>query len=73
MKALQGSQPHGYGCSPPLRDKVPRGRGPGPSPGLLQTVQAEGDGACGLRAESKAAQAFPLRHAIGRASGFRHL
>lgn len=39
-----------------------RAPGPGHSPGLLQTVQAEGDTTRGLCAEPKAAQTLPLWH-----------
>lgn len=42
----------------------PEAEGQGDSPGLLQTVQTEGDTACGLCAESKAAQTLPLWHAV---------
>ena len=47
-----------------LRVRSREAGGQGHSPGLLQTMQAEGDTACGLRAESKAAQTLPLRHPV---------
>lgn len=40
--------------------RLPKVGARGHSPGLLQTVQAEGDAACGLSAEPKAAQTLPL-------------
>lgn len=60
MKALWGSQPPDHGCSAALGIRSPEAEGQGHSPGLLQTVQAEGDTACGLGAESEAAQTLPL-------------
>ena len=60
MKALWGSRPPDHGCSAALGTRSPEAEGQGHSPGLLQTVQAEGDAACGLCAESEAAQTLPL-------------
>lgn len=55
-------------CSPAFRDEAPKAEVQSHSPGLLQTVQAEGDTACGLCAESKATQALPLGHTVEAAS-----
>ena len=60
MKALWGRQPPDHGCSAALGTRSPEAEGRGHSLGLLQTVQAESDAACGLGAESEAAQTLPL-------------
>lgn len=61
MKALQGNCHVATAALQP-RGRSPRAEGQDRSPGLVQTVQAEGDAACGLGAEAEAAQTLPLWH-----------